>query len=334
MTSYTARQVRIAALANSKSLATPLVKQARGKCHRSLDIDRLGALTGVLTVVFWAMVMMTDAGPADQAREAARAAGRTSEATNGPEWLSGGYFGAPLTHASDMRFVKPGTTDLTAHDIQWDGKPFKSPIYYGLRSVRWNGTGQGVMVDFTHSKTISQPDQRLQFSGTRNGRAFPASAAGTARNGDVFKHLEFSHGHNMLTLNRLWRLGRLTPAIWPYAGAGVGVSLPHTEIQFTDEDQRTYEYQYAGPVGQVLAGVEIRLPRVSVFIEYKFTLARNSVPLSGNDSRGWGYGDFFGQLSRWWRGEAPMHGTATTTLASHQIIGGVGVRSAVAAPAP
>ena len=49
MTSHTARQVRIAALANIMSLAMSLVKRRRGRCQLWLDYDRLGALTGALT---------------------------------------------------------------------------------------------------------------------------------------------------------------------------------------------------------------------------------------------------------------------------------------------
>ena len=324
MNPNSSRHVWVADMSETKPLA--LAERPPG-----LELDRIGAIVGAVTVVLWVLSMMVDGTPAG----AARAAGGSDDplpasTAAGPEWLNGGYFGMPYTHSSDVRFVKPGSTDLTAHDVNWDGKPFKSPIYYGLRSLRWNGGGQGVMVDFTHSKTISQPDQTLRFSGQRNGRPAP----GSSRNGDVFRHLEFSHGHNMLTLNRLWQLGWLSPAIRPYAGAGAGVALPHTEIQFAGDDARTYEYQYAGPVGQVLAGIEIRLPRASVFVEYKFSLARYSVPLTGTDSRGWGYVDFILHLLSRLQGVQPAHGTATTTLASHQIIGGVGLRSPVAAAMP
>ncbi len=296
-------------------------------------VDRIGALGGVVALGLWAMVTMGatmsehPAAGETPARETDR--GDAYSLTQSPEWLNGGYFGVPYTYPSDIRFEKPGTTDLTAHGIHWDGKPFKSPIYYGLRSIRWNG-GQGTMVDFTHSKTIAQPDRTISFSGTRNGKP----AGPPAKTGDAFRHLEFSHGHNMLTLNRLFRLGQITPAIRPYVGAGFGASLPHTEIQFTDAERRTYEYQYAGPVGQILAGFEFRLPRVSVFIEYKFSLARNAVPLTLNDSRGWGYGDFPRQLLAWVSGEKPAQGYATTVLASHQIISGLAVRTPALASAP
>ena len=240
------------------------------------------------------------------------------------ETMVAGYVGAPFTHASDLRFVKPGTTDLTVHDVQWHGRPFKSPIYYGLRAARWSaGSPLGAMVDFTHSKAIAAPDQQVRFSGVRNG----APAPPPAKIVDTFRHMEFSHGHNTLTLNALWRLWPASLRIVPYVGAGGGINLPHTEVQFADEKDRTYEYQFSGPSGQILAGVEIRLPSSSVFIEYKFTLARYTAPLTGRDSRhSYGPDDFWAQFMDWWRGRDPAYGTVTTTLASHQVIGGVGYR--------
>ncbi len=297
---------------------------------RRPDADSFGVMAGVLALGLWAGVMMSDTdGRAEQTVGHGRSSRDGSEVATAPEWMTGPYFGVPNTHPSDMRFLKDGQTDLTVHDINWDGKPFKSPIYYGVRSVRWRG-GHGTMLDFTHSKTISQPGQMVRFSGTRDGKPAP----GPATIGDTFKHLEFSHGHNTLTLNGLMRLGRIGPSLAPYVGGGLGVALPHTEIQFKDEAKRTYEYQFAGPAGQALAGIEIRLPRVSLFVEYKFTLARMSAPLTGNDSRGWGYGDIPAQFVRWMRGEKPRSGVATTTLASHQLVGGFGVRSVAAPTAP
>ncbi len=79
----------------------------------------------------------------------------------------------------------------------------------------------------------------------------------------------------MLLFNGLVRLPGIGARISPYAGAGVGASLPHTEVELTNGGHpRTYEYNYAGPATQALLGVEIRLARVSFFVEYKFTYAR------------------------------------------------------------
>ncbi len=274
----------------------------------------------MLAVAAWPMLMSQP----DEASipAAGRSTGTFDSAT--PETLFAGYGGVTHTHASDVHFAKPNVTDLTAHDVEWIGRPFKSPIYYGLRAMHWPASGRlGGMLDFTHAKAISVREQSVRFTGTRNGK--PADA--TATIGNTFRHLEFSHGHNMLTLNGLLSLGRFTPAVRPYVGGGFGVSLPHTEVQFLDEAKRTYEYQITGPVGQVLAGLEIRLPRVSVLVEYKLSLAPYWAPLSARDgSRGNAFIDYWGQIGSWLRGEAPEAGMLRTNLITHHAIVAVGYR--------
>ena len=308
----------------------PAKPSRRGLPPRGEEFDRFGALAAALALGLWVHAVGLDGDrPADN-RPTAEAATQTTSPGGGPgepsagEDLIAGYVGAPWTHPSNLRFSKPGSTDLTVHDVHWDGRPFKSPIYYGLRWARWPaGSPLGFMVDFTHSKAIANPQQSVRFSGERNGRPAPEPATIV----DTFRHMEFSHGHNTLMLNALWRVWPATARFVPYVGVGGGINLPHTEVQFADDPARTYEYQYTGPSGQLLAGIEIRLPASSVFIEYKFTLARYTAPLTGRDSRhSYGPDDFLAQFLAWWRGEQPAYGTVTTTLASHQLITGLGYR--------
>jgi hypothetical protein len=270
-----------------------------------------------------APLMMSQPDEAGTAASAASSAAAT-RIGEAPETLIAGYGGITHTQASDIHFTKPGVTDLTAHGVQWIGRPFKSPIYYGVRAMHWPAHGRiGGMLDFTHAKAISVREQRVRFSGTRNGKAMD----GTALNDATFRHLEFSHGHNMLTINGLLSLGRLAPALRPYVGGGVGLSLPHTEVQFRSDERRTYEYQIAGAVGQAVAGLEIRLPGASVLLEYKFSFAPYRVPLSGRDgSKSNALLDYWNQISAWLRGETPEYGTLTTTLATHHGIVAIGYR--------
>jgi len=250
-------------------------------------------------------------GAADPSRVAPRA-----------EWMVAAYGGSPTTYPSDVRITKTGVHDFTVKDVAWQGLPFISPIYYGVRIVRWFAGGRmGSMLDFTHSKAISRRDQEAQFEGTLDGKPAPEKAL----IGDIFKKLEASHGHNMLTLNGLFRLPSFSLRLAPYVGLGAGVSLPHSEVHVRSEPSRTYEYQMAGPVGQAIIGVEFRLPRVSYFLEYKFTLADYRMPLTGRD----GYiliTDLLAQFQRWWKGEEPPGGWAQTRFTSHEVIGGLGVR--------
>ena len=53
------------------------------------------------------------------------------------ETLAGGYLGISHTHASTVTIENPGRTSMAVRDLAWEGKPFKSPIYYGLRTIRW-----------------------------------------------------------------------------------------------------------------------------------------------------------------------------------------------------
>lgn len=293
--------------------------------ERALAIAGLAAVLVVAATVAEVDGLHQADVPTDRAAAAAPSTGGIDPlALAAPTWQAGGYGGVSYTHPSAILFENPGRTNLRVEDFGWIGRPFRSPVYYGLRVLRWQPASRfGAMLDFTHAKAIANADDMATFSGTHNGRQMPAKA----RIGDVFRHLEFSHGHNIVTLNGLMRLGALT-RFRPYVGGGAGVTLPHTEIGFRDENARTYTYQFAGFAGQVLAGVEIPLGRVSVFFEYKFTYAPYRVPLS-HEPYGWLLvTDLWDQLRDWWTGKPPPGGHASTNLASHHGVGGVLVRVA------
>lgn len=286
----------------------------------ALSSDKLGA---VVALAVLGVVCATSTLPQIDAKQEAP---ETAAARIGPltdrETFIGAYTGAPYTYPSDVRFQKPDGSELTIHDVAWDGKPFDDPIYYGARVVRWSRMSPiGGMIDFTHGKAYSQSEQEVSFSGQglRDGPE-------TRKISDIFHKLEFTHGHNMLTLNGLFRLPWRTSAFSPYVGLGAGVSIPHTEVQFRGEPGRTYEYQLTGPVLQVVAGLEVRVPRLSYFVEYKFTLAPYRAPLHLRDGT-LVFADLWQQFRRWWEGREPAGGWLTTRLTSHQVIAGMGYRS-------
>lgn len=250
-------------------------------------------------------------GAADPARVAPRS-----------EWMVAAYGGSPYTYPSDVKFSKPGEHDFTVKDVEWEGKPFTNPIYYGVRVMRWFGSGRtGSMLDFTHSKALSKRTQQVKFEGTMDGKPAPEQAL----IGEIFDKLEASHGHNMLTLNGLLRLPSFTFRLSPYVGVGAGVSLPHSEVHLKTDASRTYEYQMAGPVGQAIVGLEFRLPRMSYFLEYKFTLADYRMPLTGRNGDIL-FTDVWLQFTEWWNGVEPRDGWASTRYTSHELIGGLAVR--------
>ena len=98
------------------------------------------------------------------------------------------------------------------------------------------------------------------------------------------------------------------------------------KIGYRGETGRTYEYQYAGLVGQGVAGLELRLRRGSVFVEYKFSYAPYAVPLSGVLTGGLLITDVWRQFGAWASGQSPPGGTLTTTLMTHHAIAGALVR--------
>jgi lipid A oxidase len=283
---------------------------------RKLEIAAAIAAMGLL--------VLNAALPEDRS-DAGRAALDTAPAAfaPGPETVFGAYLGAPYHYPSDFHLKNGSKTDLTIKDVEWFTQPFKGPLYYGARIQRWIPGGVfGTMIDFTHSKAYAPFQQEKTFQGTLDGKPVPDKAKVES----YFDKLEYSHGHNMLTFNGLMRVFRFGP-IWPYAGLGAGVSLPHSEIHSLADPARTYEYQFAGLNAQALFGLEFRLKTGSVFLEYKFTTADYMAPITHRDGS-WLPIDMWHQFSRWWSGEEPPGGWASTRLTSHQVIGGVYVRFA------
>jgi hypothetical protein len=301
--------------------------------------ETLAALAGIVALAVAALPhLVGQVLPAAPAKEAGPGAARTAPAESTPaasaaarETLVGAYGGVSHTLPSAVRFLDPPRTDLTVEGFSWIGRPFKLPPYYGLRAQRRDpGSPLALLFDFTHAKAIAQAEDTARFSGQRNGGPMSPSA----RVGDVFRHLEFSHGHNMLTLNGLWRMPSWLGKVRPYVGAGAGISLPHTEIGFRGEKERTYEYQLAGGVAQVLAGVEFELGPATVFLEYKLTYAPYSVPLS-HEPYGWLLiTDLWRQFRAWLAGERPPGGWAATLLLSHHAVAGAYARFAPRAAMP
>ena len=304
---------------------------------RSGTLDRLAAVVA-MSALLCSVLLPKPPAPinaaqsldADTAHDAAARAARAAVAERvryrGGETLAAAYAGSPYTYASDLRIERDGS-DFTVDGVDWKGKAFDDPIYYGVRVARWQANSRlGAMIDFTHSKAYAPLDQQAALSGSKDGHPLPPAAA----IGDLFHKLEFTHGHNMLTLNLLWRLPSLGTVFSPYVGVGVGAALPHTEVQLKGTSGRTYEYQYVGPAEQLLIGVELRVPRLSYFLEYKFTSASYRAPLENRDGGALPL-DLWHQFRRWIGGGAPPGGWASTWLISHQVIGGMGIRTVPAA---
>ncbi|HET6320660.1 MAG TPA: hypothetical protein VFF87_01285 [Hyphomicrobium sp.] len=306
-----------------------------GEVARAPDRQHLGAVGAIAAAVL--LVAQAAAGVFEQAQidggaESAKSSGASGSPSIalGRETVIGAFTGAPYNYPSPAHVTNPlteGATDFTIDKVDWYTAPFKSPIYYGARVAQWfSGGGFGTGLDFIHSKAIAPLDDEAGFKGTIDGKELPARA----RIRDIVSKLEFSHGHNMLLLNGFVRLPGIGARISPYAGLGGGVLLPHTEFELANSAHpRTYEYNYAGPAGQALLGVEIRLAKMSFFVEYKFTYADYNAPLSEVDGS-WLPLDLFRQAQRWLAGNPPPGGHIATEVVSHQVVGGLAVRIAPA----
>ncbi len=179
---------------------------------------------------------------------------------------------------------QPGGTELTFQDLQWIGESFKTEPYWGVRTTYWNPklNGIGLMIDYTHAKASALKTQQLTQSGTRDGKDVPPKEPFSA----TFRKLEFTHGLNFITLNALYRVNWLHARIAPYAGVGIGLSIPHVDTRRAGapKDTRTYKHQITGLAFQALGGIEWRLSRsgrVSAFTEYKLTHTSNHAKLKG-----------------------------------------------------
>lgn len=135
--------------------------------------------------------------------------------------------------------------------VKWLGKSFEAPPYYGLRATWWTSEKWGFGAEFNHAKIYADNPTALGY--------------------DV---LEFTDGLNLITANVFRRFpnsGRFTP----YVGGGLGVAIPHVEIQRTGES-RTFEYQMTGPAAILVFGTSYEInDHWSAFAEYKGSYSSN-----------------------------------------------------------
>ncbi len=164
------------------------------------------------------------------------------------------YGGVNGNFSSDVSLHRSGLPTET-RSVDWDGKSFEMPPYWGVRGVYWldKWPGWGLALEFTHAKAYAK------LNGT---------SAGT-----LYDKLEFTDGNNIFTGNLMYRF---TPwqfyNIRPYAGFGIGVTVPHVEVSLVGDARRTFEYQLAGFAGQGFVGLEMPFGRNwSGFVEAKLS---------------------------------------------------------------
>lgn len=332
-----------------QTAASPMAAGARGRARWADTLMGLCAMTmvvasGAVDTMSMSQGMEAPAGQGERPDDG----GKASRADFlDREKVASFYLAQPWYNPSDTHLRRNDGTDITLKDMGWDGDMLMPPIDGGVRYIDWFGPA-GFMVDFLHNKAVARLGkgahgrkladpviETVETRGTLKGNPAPDKLKLT----ELFDRFEFTHGQNMLLFGGVIRFSGLSPRIRPYVGFGMGFAVPHVEVWFKDEtrDNRTNEYQYAGPAASAIAGIEFRFGRMSYFLEYKTSWASISGDLTGDES--WKNfnmpGDLLRQLTRWWNNEKPAYGDFSTTLTAHQAVGGFGWRltpSPVAAP--
>ncbi|MEL6503855.1 MAG: outer membrane beta-barrel protein [Pseudomonadota bacterium] len=171
------------------------------------------------------------------------------------------YGGANFSPHSRVKTFDAAGNQTSSNSVGWDGASFQMPPYYGVRGTYWfeNSPGLGIALDFTHAKVKADP--------------LPAG----------FTDLEFTDGINFLTANLMYRMQLDASPFTPYVGAGVGLSIPHVEVDGpVVNNNRTYDYQVTGFAAQALVGVDYEITNNwSVFGELKSTYGQVEADLTG-----------------------------------------------------
>ncbi len=180
------------------------------------------------------------------------------------EWQLSLYTGYQTAPHSTVDGNDPGGVGAFDFTAGWDGRSFSAPPFYGIRATHWLNERWGYSIDFNHNKVYAN-NETLAASG--------------------FETLEFTDGINTLTVSAMRRWQRDGSRWTPYVGAGLGVSLPHVEVQSSAAATRTFEYQMGGVVANLQLGIEYAVnEKWSVFGEYKGNYIPLDVDLVGGGS--------------------------------------------------
>lgn len=137
----------------------------------------------------------------------------------------------------------------------WTG--FNSP-YYAWRFGLWEG-GRAWEIELVHEKIIlgNRPDE--------------------------VQHFEISHGYNLLTLNRAWRLSQLKEMIFR-VGGGIVITHPESTIRNMEKGSGgsfPNGFYISGPTAQVAIGKRFGIWRgLFGVLELKLTASYARVPVA------------------------------------------------------
>src|SRR5689334_3944534 len=186
------------------------------------------------------------------------------------------FTGVAISQDSDLDLHQRGGTDLTFHDVSFEGRDFSAPPYYGIRALWFPSEAAhwGFGAEFFHMKMYAETGDTVRVTGRRAG----VPVNDDERIDNTLEQFSLSHGLNYALGDIVYRwmpgrrgedfLGHLTP----YAGVGLGLAIPHVESNVNGNFHQ--EYQVHGPGVQALAGLNVVLTRHwGLMFEYKFTYA-------------------------------------------------------------
>ncbi len=186
------------------------------------------------------------------------------------------FTGVALSQDSDLELHQAGGTDLTFHDVSFEGRDFETPPFYGTRLLWFPASDAhwGFGAEFFHLKLYTETGDTVHVTGRRNG----APVDDNERIDNTVQQFSLSHGLNYALTDVVYRwqpgnrgqdfLGHLEP----YVGLGLGAAIPHVESNVNGNFHE--EYQLHGPGVEGLAGVKVSLTtHVGLMFEYKLTYA-------------------------------------------------------------
>ena len=201
---------------------------------------------------------------------------------SGAEWILAAYIGSAHTLSAALRVTQPATgTVLTLSDVDYEGRSFTPPLYYGYRlSVFPRAEAFGVEAEFIHLKAYARTERGTRIVGTHNRQAVDRRGHVS----DVVQRLSISHGLNLILVNAavrrtLARQPNGARALQLSARIGAGPTVSHPESIVAGESHAGYAL--GGAAMHAAAGLEYRFSRrFAVMAEYKFTRTKQRLTIA------------------------------------------------------
>lgn len=185
------------------------------------------------------------------------------------------YTGRTSAASSDLHLIQPQLgTDVTYHDVDYEGKPQTGSPYYGFKAGYYfpKAPRVGLELEFNHAKMYARVGESKLLTGTWQGQA----VNGVERMADKVSEYRITNGINSFTLNLLYRVpisvsdkypdGRFQP----YVGGGPQYTVLYS-INTVAGLEAKEKYHPNGWGYQLLGGVRYLIhPHLGAFVEGKY----------------------------------------------------------------